>query len=334
MIMKNAIWIGSGLYNDRKNSLPPEVYVKEFEAVKPAKAFLTVSALGIYNARIDGQDVSDVFFAPGDDEYRKEVKAHTYDVTGLLQEGGRHRIEITVANGWYLGTIGGRNNNYGKHRGLIAELALTDEKGNDTFVSTDRAWQYTTDSAERFADFYNGETIDHRRTERDFRLHPVICLDERKEKLPALVAGNACQVRCQMTLQPVFLHCVDGKMIYDFRQNHAGLLLVRVRAHKGDTITIRHGEILDNDGGLFTKNLRSARATLTLVCGSDEEEVFDPRFTFMGFRYVEVSVTDREGKKCLPEGTEWISLESRVLSSDAKRIGDFECAPEPVFFEY
>lgn len=313
MELKNARWIGTGRKNDKHNTLPPELFRKKFDLeTLPARAVLQASAMGVYEASVNGQRVDDCYFAPGYTHYESYVQLQTYDVSALLKVG-ENRLDITVANGWWLGSIGNQNNRYGDCRGLIAALTLTFADGAERRIVTDESWLTTKDTPERFSDFYNGETIDLRNIEeKNWYWESAKFLSDR---LPALKPHFGAHVREECRLVPVSRHGT----IYDFGQNHAGVLRLTVKAKRETTITVRHGEILDEQGRLFTKNLRKAKQTLTLVCGTDGENTFAPWFTFMGFRYAEITA-DSE--------FEIVKLESAVLTSDCKPIGTFSCSDE------
>lgn len=303
-----AKWITSGQKNDKNNALPPELFRKRFSVKeKPEHAALMISALGIYKAFLNGQPIGEDYFTPGYTHYESYVQQQEYDVTALICDG-ENTLDILVANGWWLGTLGNKNNHFGNTRAVIAELK-TD--GHD--VVTDESWRVTQDTPERYADFYNGETIDLTMAEEArWRFAPVRLYTG---KTPELKAHHGTFVREQQRLTPVS----QSGGVYDFGQNHAGLIHLTVEAAKGTVITVRHAEILNRDGSLFTRNLRKAKATLTLVCGKDGVNAFSPLFTYMGFRYVEIKA-DRAIKI--------LTLESRVLSSDCERIGDFACSDE------
>lgn len=305
-------WIGSGARNDRKNSLPPELFRKGVSVRSGLlRSELSVTAMGIYEACVNGHKVGNAWFTPGYTHYESYVQMQTYDVTGLLQEG-ENTLDVTVANGWWLGSIGGKNNNYGNRRGLLAQLRLEYADGSTELISTDESWQVTQDTPVRFADFYNGETIDLTCTEESWNFQSATILTC---KVPEVKPHIGAFVTEDQRLTPVKMQ----SRIYDFGQNHSGVIRLVVRAAKGTVITIRHGEILNNDGTLFTKNLRRAKQTLTLICGKSGLNEFLPRFTFMGFRYTEVSAT-------APIKIQ--KIESIVLTSNCKPIGEFKCSDE------
>lgn len=308
------IWIGTLNKNDANNTLPPELFRKVFgirEGLTAAK--LTVSAMGIYRAQINGENVSENRFAPGYTHYESYVQSRDYDVAHLLSVGC-NTIDITVANGWWLGTLGNRNNRYGDHQGLIASLRLTYSDGSHEEICTDESWLYTCDSPERFSDFYCGETIDlTREDENGWKFHPAVPLSG---KLPKIIPQLGTDVTVDCCLTPVS----QNGDIYDFGQNHAGVIHLSVRAKPGTVITIRHAELLGLDGGLFTENLRTAKQTLTLICKNGISD-FVPQFTYMGFRYIEIKSSAPINILC---------LESLVLTSDCPETGSFSCSNDKI----
>ena len=313
MLGENSRWIGTDNKNDKRNTLAPELFRKSINiSERPTKAELYVTSMGIYEASISGCKVGDAYFTPGYTHYESYLQYQRYDVTEMLREG-ENIVDITVANGWWLGGIGRKNNNYGNRRGLIAELHLTYAGGNTDIIGTDKSWCYTTDTPTSFADFYNGETIDKTKTDEGaWRWSFATEIDDNRIELCPHIGAF---VKEDQRLIPEKM----SPLIYDFKQNHAGIIHLKVEAKKGTVIKIRHGEILDGNGDLFTKNLRGAKQELTLVCGKDGIEEFCPRFTFMGFRYAEVTSS---------APINIIHIESIVLTSDCKEIGSFSCSDE------
>ena len=305
--MRAAKWISSGRVNEKACSLPPETYQKTFHLDGlPAQAKLTVTALGIYEAYLNGKKVGEDFFTPGYTNYKSHIQVQEYDVSALLKEG-ENVLEVTVANGWYLGRIGNQFNVYGNCRALLAELAL-----DGAVIPTDESWRVTLDGPVRFADFYDGETIDLRKKERQY--FPVQLY---AGKTPKLLPHFGTFVRAQEALVPVGSRQGARGTIYDFGQNFAGVVRLKVRAKEGTCITVRHAEIL-MDGKLFNENYRTAKAALTLIAREGENEFF-PTFTYMGFRYAEIS-----GDKPI----EVLSVEGVVYSSEMRHIGSFACSDE------
>lgn len=301
-MLKHAKWICSGQKNPKDCTLVPEAYRKVFNiGALPERAELCITALGIYEARINGTRVGDDYFTPGYTNYKSHIQVQKYDVLALLREG-ENTLEITVANGWCLGRIGNRYNVYGNRRALIALLDMGENN-----VITDESWFVSFDGEVRFADFYDGETIDNRK--KDMAFEPVKLFEG---FTPRPIKQIGTFVRQGETLIPQ-----KNGDIYDFGENFAGTVRLKVRATEGTVITVRCAEIVV-DGEIFTDNYRSAKATLTFIC-REGEQVFDPRFTYTGFRYVTVK-SDRP--------IEILSLEGVVFYSDMARIGQFSCSDE------
>ncbi|MCM1532378.1 MAG: glycoside hydrolase family 78 protein [Ruminococcus flavefaciens] len=307
MFYKDTKWITSGKTNDKTCSLPPEIYRKKFTVANlPEKATLTVTALGIYEISVNGKKAGDYFFAPGYTNYKKHMQVQEYDVSGLIS-AGVNVIEITVANGWYLGRIGNKYNVYGSCRAVIAELDLD---GN--VIGTDETWQVTFDGRVRFSDFYDGETIDNTEREKSYRSVSVF-----NGFTPKLMPHFGAFVRAHERFVPVKYWKSAKGTIYDFGQNFSGVVRLKAKAEKGTTIKVKHAEIVMN-GEIFTKNYRSAKVELNLICKEGENEFF-PEFTFTGFRYVEIT-SDKP--------IEVIEIEGVALYSEIEKRGNFSCSDE------
>lgn len=310
-------WIGSGNRNDRENRLPVEIFRKTVALSRSVtRAVLYVSALGIYEAMLNGVKVGEAWFTPGYTSYAHTVQFQAYDLTPCLQEGD-NTLDVWLANGWYCGTIIKRNNFYGNRRALCAEIHLTYSNGESEVLASDETWHWTSDGPIRQADFYNGEMVETaREMESGWQWQPVrIC---RALKLPALVPQRGAFVHCCQEMTPMEQHQDGaGRAVFDMGQNFSGVVRLEVLTKPGDVITVRHAEILDNAGALYTENLRSAKARSIYHCDREEHRMLTPRFTFMGFRYVEVGGIDPE---------RILSVTGLVLSSDNPQIGSFSCS--------
>ena len=307
MFNQNAKWITSGKINDKTCSLPPETYCKNFVVKNHSKkATLTITSLGIYEVIMNGHKVSDYFFTPGYTNYKKHIQVQEYDVTKLLLKG-ENTIEITVANGWYLGRIGNQYNVYGKCRAVIAEINFD---GN--VIVTDESWQVTFDGKVRLSDFYDGETIDNNDRKRSYQ---NVLLYE--GYTPELLPHFGAYVQAHEIFSQVKSWKSSRGTIYDFGQNFSGIVKLKVKADKGTKVKIKHAEIVMN-GEIFTKNYRSAKVELNFICKSGVNE-FYPTFTFTGFRYAEVTSD-------MP--IEVMSIEGVALYSEIKKRGEFSCSDE------
>ena len=131
------------------------------KSVKRARIYVT--ALGVYEIKLDGEKVGDTFFAPGWTNYKKRLQYQTYDVTAFLNQdmSVEHTLEIMVGNGWYKGIFGFTctPDHYGDQVALLAELHVIYEDDSREVIATDQGWQVKTGSV-RYSEIYMGETID------------------------------------------------------------------------------------------------------------------------------------------------------------------------------
>ncbi|WP_127500521.1 alpha-L-rhamnosidase [Actinoplanes solisilvae] len=259
---------------------------KAFDLGKPvARARLFATALGLHETLLNGQRVSDERLAPGWTDYNKRLPYRVYDVTAKLRTGG-NTIGALLGNGWYSGSLGFAGaQRYGTQPWYSARLSIEYTDGTRSDVRTDSSWT-AAPSTIVADDLYHGEDQDARITGTNGT--PVTV---RSGALPRLVAQVDPGVRVQQEFRPrAITQPRPGVWIADLGQNFAGWNRLRVTGPAGTRITLRHGEILNADGTLYTTNLRAAQATDTFtLAGTGAPEVFEPRFTVHGYRYVELT---------------------------------------------
>jgi alpha-L-rhamnosidase len=297
-------------------SLPaqPSPYLrKDFGTAKPIQdARLYVSALGMYEVHINGAKVGDAVLAPGWTEYSKRVPSQTYDVTGLVKQGD-NAIGAILGDGWYSTRLQG-GKRWGTSPALLAQLKITYTDGTSTRISTDDTWQVGRGGLQTTG-IYDGETYDARADKPGWD-QPNFAASwpsavERNETM-AVEPGQAPPIKVIDTLQPkTVTHPNAGTTIYDLGQNFAGWARITAHGAAGTKLRLRFGELLNGDGTLYTANLRSAQQTDTYTLRGGGTETYEPRFTYHGFRYVEVT------------GGAVDSLEGRVVSSDLPDYGTF-----------
>ncbi|MBL7497367.1 glycoside hydrolase family 78 protein [Frankia sp. CNm7] len=281
-------------------------------------ARLYATALGVYEACLNGSVVGDHVLAPGWTAYHQRLRYQTFDVTGLIVEGP-NCLGATVGDGWYRGRLGfeGKRAHYGDHVAFLAQLELTYQDGTVERIVTDETWMARSGPL-LSSDLYDGEHHDARLEPPDWSTtscddagwEPVRVI---QHDLGTLFAAGSPPVRRTEILAPVATTVApSGATILDFGQNLVGRLRVTVRGEAGEKVILRHAEVLQ-DGELCTAPLRTAQATDTYVLADGGPRTWEPRFTFHGFRYAEVTGPVE-------------SAVAVVCHSDLERTGWFSCS--------
>lgn len=297
---------------------------KEFSVGKPVKrATLYATALGIYELYLNGKRVGDHYLAPDWTDYRVRSRYQEYDVTSSLTDG-RNALGAQIAGGWYSGTIGnGGFEKWGKSPALKVQLEIVYMDGSSERVVTDQSWKGHA-SPLISTDFMAGEIYDaskeipgwDRANFNDRAWANVTVRDEPSRKLNGQVSEP---VRVMEMLPAVKMtEPRPGRWTYDLGQNMVGIVRLKIDAPAGTRIVIRHGEMLDGNGRLYTDNLRAATATDTYICAGGGVEVWQPRFTVHGFRYVELSGIAKKPPLDAVTGL--------VIGSDTPMSGTFSCS--------
>jgi alpha-L-rhamnosidase len=324
-----AAWIRSRVVGDSQTSVPAPFMRRRFRLEgRPVRARLYVTALGLYEASINGRLVTDAVYRPGWTDYHRRVPYQAYDVTDLLQPG-ENAIGAILGDGWYCGFVDKRRQQWGDRPQLRAKLVVELEGiAEPVVLATDAAWRTTTGPI-RMSDNYNGETYDARLElpgwdspgYDDAFWEPVEALRDAVGGRLQLVATTAPPVRRVLELRPDRVVERPGRVYqFDLGQNMVGRVRLRMSAAEGTELTLRFAEMLEDDGTLHTANLGLAAATDRYTCKGGGEEIYEPRFTFHGFRYVEVSGS--------PVELGLDSVTGIVLHSDAAVSGEFRCSNE------
>ena len=286
-------------------------FVREFAAKGPvSRATLTVTAMGVYEAQINGKRVSDYVLAPGWTVYAKRYQYQQYDVTDLLAEN--NELQILVGRGWYHGNLGWTaNRRTGKDMGVIAQLEMEYTDGSRACIVTDEAWQVR-ESCIRFSDIYDGETCDATIT--DTALQPVDILDKGTDNLIPQ-EGEMIREQDRIRARSIFT-TPNGEVVVDFGQEVTGYVEFTVDAKAGDPVEISHGEVLDKEGNFYNANYRSAKAKLYYTC-RDGKQTYKPKLTFFGFRYIRLDQFPGA-----PSAGDFTAI---AVSSDLRRTGFMRC---------
>ncbi|MEU4420274.1 glycoside hydrolase family 78 protein [Actinoplanes sp. NPDC024001] len=294
---------------------------RDFTAAKPVRATLQVTALGIVEPYLNGTRVGDDVLTPGWTSYRHRIDVRSYDVTDLITEG-ENAVGAIVGEGWASGRLGWENKSahYTDRPALYLRLEL--DFGDRVETITSDASFRAGSGAVRANSLYDGETYDARLEPRgwdrpgfdDSQWAPAQLFEW---NLDALNEQPAPPIRRIEELAPVEISTSpSGKTIVDFGQNISGWVRFTVTGAAGDTVTLRHAELLTPAGELETEPNRTAEATDRYTLRGGEPETWEPRFTFHGFRYVQV-----DGP--MPE-----SLTAVVVHSEMTRTGWFDCSDD------
>jgi alpha-L-rhamnosidase len=315
--------------DDDVTQRPVTVLRKEFDVSKPIKrAVVSVTGLGLYELHVNGQRVGDHLLAPEWTRYCTRIQYQTYEVTDLLR-GGKNAVGAQVADGWWIGPVMGQPHMPNAQPCLLMRLDIELADGGKQTILSDPSWQATTDGPIRRTGIYFGETYDATKempgwdqpgfAAAGWLPTQVLPFPESAEH-SILVAQRNEPIRVEKELRPVKMtEPKPGVYVFDMGQNMVGWCRLKVNAPAGTKITVRHAEMLLDDGMIFTANLLGA-AQINEYTWRGGEASLEPHFTYHGFRYVEVTA--------LPSRPTEDAIVGRVFHSDAPETGRVECSNE------
>lgn len=299
-------------------------------------AFLFASAAGLYDAYINGSKASGDALDPGRSEYDKRVMYQCHDITSLVKEG-KNSVGAVLGRGWYIGAYSPYG---GIYPAFICKLVIDYENGERQTVCSNSTWKFSLDGPVVYNDIFNGETYDARRELTgwseagydDVKWEPVKAVDAKFLGLGMLVPQLSGTVKVMDTVAAKEMTQPKKNVyVYDFGQNLAGVVTLRLKGAAGTVVKLRHAEML-NDGNngsdgpkgtIYTANLRSALATDTYTMnGNPDGETYTPAFTFHGFRYVEITG--------LSKPLELSDVTANVMYSDMEDTGSVKTSDELV----
>lgn len=335
---KGAQWIGDAAEapaeRDNPNPpIPPSPMLRRVFAVAGpvVRATLYVTSRGDYECRLNGAKVGDHELAPEWTDYEKRIQYQTYDVTASVQEGD-NVLGATLGDGWYLGRLGPtrwdkeypRRGVYGLHRRLLTRLDVELADGSVQNIVSDGDWKCNPDGPIRQADNFLGETYDARKELPgwdapgfDDASWAAVTAEPLDDVLLEAQMNEPIRVIQELPAQSV-AEPTPGVYIFDLGQNMPGWCRIRIQGEAGQEIMVRHGEMLNLNGTLYTENLAAAVQEERYILAGTGEEVFEPHFTYHGFRYVEVT-----GLKANPDTG---MVTGCVVCSDTRRTGTLECS--------
>ena len=298
---------------------------REFEVPKKVKqAVAFYCGLGLSELYLNGKKVGDEVLSPGLTDYDKTVFYITHDVTANLREG-KNAAAVMLGNGRYFAPRHDRHVSEMQFPKLIFEMRIEFQDGTLEEVLSDDAWKITAGGPITANNEFDGEVYDGRKEIPGWNLPGF---DDSKwmkaEKVHGpsgkLEAQPIAPIRVTQSIKPVGMtHPKPGLTVYDMGQNMVGWVRLRVKGGKpGTAVRLRFAETLRKDGMLYTENLRSARAEDVFILRGDSVETYEPRFTYHGFRYVEVTGAPGEADPG--------AIEGKVVHDDVEPAGTFSCS--------
>ncbi|MDO5398976.1 MAG: family 78 glycoside hydrolase catalytic domain [bacterium] len=318
--------------------------IKLDRKIKSARMY--AAARGSYDVYINGKMINKGYFNPGFTDYRKRIQYQTYDITDSLNMG-KNIIGAVVAKGYYSGFVGYSRFPmvYGNENSFLAKMVIEYEYGEPEIIVTDDSWQYTDVSALIDSDYQQGESYDARlelisNDERYFKNCGIKEWQQYAEPTNGMLDNEKFELSAQLgpavtverVLKPVTgpIEAPAGHFVYDFGQNMVGTVRVKLKGECGSSIKLRYGEMKCADGKIYIKNLRSAACTDTYTFkGNCSSEIFEPRFTSHGFRYVEIS-GNGEVLSHTDIDNMVLEIEGLVLTNTTEITGGFECSDKDI----
>ena len=292
---------------------------RSFALEKPVRrATLYATAKGLYELCLNGRPVTDSLFTPGWTDFAKRIYYQTFDVTALVRRG-ENVLGAILAPGWY-----GLRDRHGRDYRLLAQLEVEFADGSRAAIASDGSWKAACGPI-LAADLYDGESYDARLEMPgwaapgfdDAAWAPVLVAEAPEalvEAYPSVPVRRTGELKTVRVTEPK-----PGAFVFDLGQNFTGRARLRVQAPAAAAVTLRFAEVLEPDGNIHTANLRSAKCTDTYICkGGGRPEVWEPRFTFHGFRYVEVA-----GYPAAPRAD---AITGVAINSYTPHAGLFECS--------
>ncbi len=304
--------------------LPARYLRKEFSINKKIEsATASISGLGLFELQLNGQKVGDHVLEPGLTEYDKRAMYITFDVTRQLGVG-KNAIGVILGNGRYYAMRSHTPvdmRTFGLPK-LLMQIDVTYADGSKETITSDQSWKLTTDGPIRANNEYDGEVYD---ATKNLTGWSNSGFNDAKWIKPELVDGPKGEIVAQMN-EPIRVTDIvtpksvkevrPGVFVYDMGQNMVGWCQLKVKGRPGQSVKMRFAESVTPKGELYTENLRSAQATDTYTIGSAAVETYEPRFTYHGFQFVEV--TGYPGRPDLN------TIVGHVVHDDLPRSGHFE----------
>lgn len=292
-------------------------FVKDFTASRNIKsAALQITALGVYEAKLNNVRVSEYILAPGWTEYDKRLQYQTYDVTCIIEK--QNTLVVGVGKGWRFHRFENQKTEFlnSDECAIIAALEIEYTNGDLEIITTDNSW-LVRQSKTRYSNMYNGETYDANFVSEP--LEPVVVFEHNKDILIPQ-EGEEIHEKERIQAQSI-ITTPKGETVIDFGQEITGYVEFKVKGKSDEEVVITHFEVLDREGNVYLENLRKAKQQVRYICDG-KTHIYKPSYTFQGFRYIKC-----EG---FSDTLKLNNFTAIAVYSDMKRTGYFECSDELV----
>tara|TARA_R110002050_G_scaffold53118_2_gene120861 strand:- start:114025 stop:116679 length:2655 start_codon:yes stop_codon:yes gene_type:complete len=292
------------------------------------KATVYIMGMGLYEFYVNGEKIGNQVLAPVPTDYTKNVKYNVFDVTSNLMQG-ENVLGTILGNGRFFAMRQEYKPYKIKSFGfpkMALQLVVEYEDGTKETIKTDQTWKFSPNGPIRANNEYDGETYDARKeipnwNKVDFDDSDWIDLMWVQEPGGFYEAQMTPNMKVMGEVKPLSIKATNrGTYILDMGQNMVGWLQIKVKGDSGDEIILKFAESLQEDGSLYIANLRDAKTTDTYILKGEGEEIWEPKFIYHGFRFVEVS-----GLKSKPSLDQFLG---KVVYDDMATTGTFECSNE------
>ena len=274
-----------------KNIFSP-IFIKNFslnENISEARLYIT--GLGLYQAFLNQQKIGNAYLTPGFNDYNYYLRYQTYNITELINS--ENTLEVHMGDGWYKGRIGIQYDKkmddlWGDEYKLCAHIIIKLINGKEIHIETDKSWKVKSSNV-IINNIYDGEIVDY--TLESNTYEEVV----KYIKGYNLIPDFGALIIQKDILYPELYISPKNETILDFKQNMVGFVRFKGNIKYGQTVNMSFGEILQNNN-FYNENLRSAKQLYTII-GDGKERIFEPKFTYFGFRYVLIQGLDNVNPK-------------------------------------
>ena len=287
--------------NEDMNSPKIPYFINDFRVdSKIISANLYITSRGVYEAHINGKRIGDAILTPGWTSYSNRIQYQAYDVMEMLLTG-ENRIGVMLADGWYRNFRQNRKNrivDYGERTSFISELIISYEDGRKESIIDEKNWSYNYGPI-LSSSIYNGERVDMNLKNSKWSFPGHKNKNSKKAKIASRYKGFIDYTRNEMIKKREVLSAKEliitpsGDKVIDFGQNLVGWVKFKSALPKGTEVKLYHAEVLDKKGEFYTTNLRKAEQKNTFILNGDEDQIYEPVFTFQGFRYLKIEGIDK-----------------------------------------